>query len=121
MRTSPTLGACLSCTAQAAHNAVLRQQITWLQAEVTRLQAQVKTLQAQLRQTSANSHKPPSSDLPKQARVKMRELSTRKRGGQRGHRGSTRALLPVEEADELHVCQPTHCVGCGSPLTRSDA
>src|SRR5262249_34829320 len=46
----------------------------------------------------------------------VRELSTRPRGGQRGHRGSTRALLPVEEVDELHVCQPTHCAGCGSPL-----
>src|SRR2546427_12077456 len=108
MRTSPTLGACLSCTAQAAHNAVLRQQITWLQAEVARLQAQVKTLQAQLGQTSANSHKPPSSDPPTRARVRVRELSTRPRGGQPCHPGTTRQLRPVAEVDELHVYQPTH-------------
>ena len=120
MRTDPTLGACPRCTAQAARNALLRQQLTRLQAEVTRLREQLKTLQAQLSQTSANSHKPPSSDPPTRARVKVRELSTRPRGGQRGHRGTTRALLPVEEVDELHVCQPTHCGGCGSPLTGSD-
>ena len=28
--------------------------------------------------------------------------------------------LPVAEIDELHVCQPTHCAGCGSPVTGSD-
>ena len=38
-----------------------------MQAEVARLRAQVKTLQAQLFQTSANSHKPPSSDPPSRA------------------------------------------------------
>jgi hypothetical protein len=46
MRTGPTSSACPSCTAQAARNALLRQQITRLHAEVARLQAQVKTLQA---------------------------------------------------------------------------
>jgi len=50
----------------------------------------------------------------------VRELSTRPRGGQPGHRGTTRSLRPVAEIDELHVCQPTHCVGCGSPLTGRD-
>jgi transposase len=100
--------------------AALCQEIGRLHAEVTRLQAQVKTLQAQLSQTSANSHKPPSSDPPTRARVKVRELSTRQRGGQPGHQGTTRQLLPVTEVDELHVCQPTHCAGCGSPLTGSD-
>jgi transposase len=52
--------------------------------------------------------------------VKVRELSTRKRGGQPGHPGTTLQLRPVAEVDELHVCQPTHCAGCGSPLTGSD-
>jgi transposase len=52
--------------------------------------------------------------------VKVRELSTRQRGGQPGHPGTTRQLRPVAEVDELHVCQPTHCANCGSPLTGSD-
>jgi transposase len=120
MRTGPTSRTCPRCTAQAAANAVLRQQLTRLQAEVTRLREQLKILQAQLDQTSANSHKPPSSDPPTHTRVRVRELSTRPRGGQPGHRGTTRALLPVAEVDELHVCQPTHCGGCGSSLTGHD-
>jgi len=120
MRTSPTLDACPRCTAQAADNALLRQQITRLHAEVARLQAQVKTLQAQLSQTSANAQKPPSSDPPTRARVKVRELSPRQRGGQPSHPGTTRALRPVAEVAELQVCQPTPCASCGSPLTGSD-
>jgi transposase len=120
MRTSPAIKGCLRCAAQTARNAALPQELARLQAEVTRLQAQVKTLQAQLSQTSANSHKPPSSDPPTRARLKVRELSTRPRGGQPGHQGTTRQLQPVAEVDELHVCQPTHCVGCGSPLTGND-
>src|SRR5262249_9846826 len=120
MRTSLAIKDCPGCAAQAARNATLQQEITRLHAEVAQLRAQLQTLQAQLSQTSANSHKPPSSDPPTRARVKVRELSTRPRGGQPGHRGTTRALLPVTEVDELHVCQPTHCMGCGSPLAGRD-
>src|SRR5262245_12682379 len=113
MPASPVLSACPGCAAQALLTAALCQ-------EIARLHAEVKRLQAQLSQTSANSHKPPSSDPPNQERVRMRELSTRQRGGQPGHPGTTRALLPVKEVDELHVCQPTHCMNCGSSLTGSD-
>ena len=112
---------CPRCAVQAARNAALRQQITRLQAEVAQLQAQLKTLQSQLAQTSANSHKPPSSDPPSRARVRVRELSTRQRGGQRGHLGITRSLRPVAAVDDMHVCQPTHCAACGSSLTGSDS
>ncbi|HJY82272.1 MAG TPA: DUF6444 domain-containing protein [Candidatus Binatia bacterium] len=111
---------CSRCAAQAARNAALRRQVTLLQAEVARVRAQLHSLRAQVSQTSATSHKPPSSDPPDRVRVRVRELSTRPRGGQPGHRGTTRALLPAVEVDELHVCQPTHCTGCGSPLTGND-
>src|SRR5215813_3977109 len=120
MHVGQAVAGCPGCAAQAARNATLQQEITRLHAEVAQLRAQLQTLQAQLSQTSANSHKPPSSDPPTRARVKVRELSTRPRGGQPGHRGTTRPLLPVAAVDELHVCQPTHCVGCGSPLTGRD-
>jgi transposase len=120
MHIGQAVAGCPGCAAQAARNATLQQEITRLQAEVAQLRAQLQTLQAQLSQTSANSHKPPSSDPPTRARVKVRELSICPRGGQPGHRGTTRALLPVAEVDELHVCQPTHCTGCGSPLAGRD-
>jgi len=63
--------------------------------EIARLQAEVNRLQAQLRQTSANSHQPPSRDPPSRARVRVRELSTRQRGGQPGHQGTIWRLRPL--------------------------
>src|SRR5262245_24567793 len=113
MRSRQDISPCPSCAAQAVLTVVLCQ-------ELARLQAEVKRLPAQLAQTSANSHKPPSSDPPTRVRVRVRELSTRQRGGQPGHRGATRSRRPVAAVDELHVCQPTHCVGCGRPLSGSD-
>jgi transposase len=121
MHTGQAIKGCPGCAAQTARNAALGQELARLQAEVTRLQAEVKTLQAQLSQTSANSHQPPSSDPPTRARVRVRELSTRQRGGQPGHRGTTRSLRPVASVDELHVCQPTHCTHYGNPLRGSDS
>jgi hypothetical protein len=113
MRVSQVISTCPGCAAQAVRTGALCQ-------EIARLQAEVNRLKAQLSRTSANSHQPPSSDPPPRARTKVRELSTRPWGGQPGHRGTTRPLLPVAEVDELHVCQPSHCAGCGSPLTGSD-
>jgi len=81
MSEGQAISGCPRCTAQALLMAGLRQEIVGLQAEVARLRGQLKTLQAQLHQTSANSHKPPSSDPPSRARGKVRELSTRQRGG----------------------------------------
>src|SRR5215831_2742336 len=107
MRARQGTSPCPTCAAQAVLTAALCQEIAWLQAEV-------KRLQVQLAQTSANSHKPPSSDPPPRAQVKVRELNVRPRGGQPGHPGTTRLLQPVTEVDELHVCKPTHCVGCRS-------
>ncbi len=120
MSTGRALSQCPRYAAQAAHNAALRQQITRLQAEVAQLQAQLKTLQSQLSQTSATSYKPPSSDPPGRTRIGVRELSTRRRGGQPGHSETTRPLVSIAAVDELHVCQPTHCGSCGSPFTGSD-
>jgi transposase len=120
MHARQVISSCPNCAAQVVLTAALCQEIGRLHAEVTRLQAQVTALQTQLSQTSANSHKPPSSDPPTRARVRMRELSTRQRGGQPGHPGTTRQLRPVAAVDELHLCQPTNCVHCGNPLRGSD-
>jgi transposase len=73
------------------------------QVLIVALQAHIRELEARLGQTSANSSRPPSSDSP-QAPVRPKApLSGRKRGGQPGHRGVFRRLLPVEEVDELVV------------------
>jgi transposase len=71
-----------------------------LEAKVRMLQEQVRTLEEQLKQTSRNSSRPPSSDPPHAQRPK-RPRSGRRRGGQLGHRGQTRTLIPVEDVNEV--------------------
>src|SRR3954470_14100451 len=83
-----------------------------LRAENAVLRARVRELEARLGQTSANSSRPPSSDPP-QAPVRPKAPpSGRKRGGQPGHRGACRALLPVEQVDEIVPVVPKRCRHC---------
>jgi transposase len=49
---------------------------------------------------------------PKQRAV----LSGRKRGGQPGHRGAFRRLLPVEQVDEIVAVLPERCRHCQQPF-----
>ena len=79
-----------------------------LWARLEALEAKVDGLQRQVGRNSTNSSKPPSSDGPKVERPK-RTPTGRRRGGQPGHEGSTRAL--VEDPDEFVVCKPSRCDG----------
>src|SRR5688572_3310321 len=90
-----------------------------LEARVHTLQEQVRTLEEQLKQNSRNSSRPPSSDPP-QAQGPKRPRSGRRRGGQPGHRGQTRTLLPVEEVNQVVLIKPEQCAGCHAPLTGDD-
>src|SRR3954468_15514882 len=73
----------------------------------------IRELGARLGQDSSNSSRPPSSDPP-QAPVRPKAPpSGRKRGGQPGHRGAFRALLPVEQVDEIVILEPERCRHCG--------
>ena len=60
----------------------------------------IRELVARLGQTSANSSRPPSSDPPRVLPKRRAAPWGRKRGGQSGHRGAFRALLPIEQVDE---------------------
>src|SRR5437762_7227035 len=83
------------------------------QALIVALQARVRDLEARLGQTSANSSCPPSAD-PLQVPVRPKAPpSGRKRGGQPGHRGAFRGLLPVEQVDEVVTEVPEVCRRCG--------
>src|SRR5689334_21039913 len=82
------------------------------QALILAQQERIRDLEARLSQTSANSSRPPSSDPP-QARARSKAPSSdRKRGGQPGHRGACRALLPVEQVDEVVAVVPERCRHC---------
>ena len=94
--------------------------IAELEATVATLKALVEELSEKLRRNSSNSHMPPSSDGPGAAgrgqRPRGKLPSGRKRGGQGGHRGSHRVLLPIESVDAFIELYPAACEGCGALL-----
>ncbi len=89
------------------------------EAKVALLERQVAELSARLNQNSTNSHRPPSTDLPgRKARREGRkkEPSGKKAGGQTGHKGSHRKLLPTSEVDEIVAVRAENCACCGESL-----
>src|SRR5499425_2681437 len=103
-----------------AHIETLEGQVQTLTSMVHTLQEQVRTLEERLKQTSRNSSRPPSTDPPPHQRPR-RPPGKRRRGGQPGHPGQTRTLVPVEEVDEVVVLKPTQCSSCHAPLSGDDA
>src|SRR5438128_2281792 len=90
-------------------NAALRVKNAALCVENAALRERVQELAARLGQTSANSSRPPSSDPPQAPAKRRPPASGRKRGGQPGHRGACRGLLPVEQVDEVVAVVPERC------------
>jgi transposase len=93
----------------------LRAENAELKALVVKLLARIDELEAQLKQNSGNSSKPPSSDLGRKRKPPV-EPSGRKQGGQPGHVGSTRKLVPLAEVDEVVDRDPELCEQCGASL-----
>ena len=96
--------------------ATLRRENAALRKENAVLHERVRELEARLGQTSANSSRPPSMDPPQAPARPKAPPSGRKRGGQPGHRGAYRALLLVEQVDEIVVVEPERCRHCGQPF-----
>lgn len=92
-------------------------------AKLTELTAQVAKLTELLNRNSSNSHLPPSSDGPGASSRgggagNVRHKAKRGRGGQKGHRGNHRALLPPECVNTFVDLFPRVCLGCAHPLPR---
>ena len=99
----------------------VREYIRTLEARVAELEATVQRLLERLQQDSHNSSRPPSSDPPQALRKRARRgPSGRKRGGQPGHPGQTRALVPTEEVDTIVPVKPQQCHRCQHPLQGED-
>jgi transposase len=77
-----------------------------------RLEARVGELERRLSRSSRNSSLPPSQDPPSAPPKPRRPSSGRKRGGQPGHEGSNRPLLPLERVDEVVEHWPERCRSC---------
>jgi len=87
--------------------------------ELQQLRAEVASLREQVNQSSHNSSRPPSSDPPS-VPARKRRGSGRPPGGQPGHEGRGRRLLPVEQVDVVVPVKPDTCASCGHPLVGDD-
>ena len=92
-----------------------------LEARVAALEAMVQQWREQLQQDSRTSSRPPSSDPPQAVcRRPRRERTGRRPGGQPGHEGHTRGLVPVEQAAVVIPVKPARCRRCQHPLAGED-
>ena len=77
-----------------------------------RLEARVAELERRLNRSSRNSSLPPSQDPPSAPPRPGGKRSGRGRGGQSGHEGRHRRLLPPERVDEVVEHWPVRCRSC---------
>jgi transposase len=85
-----------------------------------RLEARVAELERRLSRSSRNSSLPPSQDPPSAPPRPRRPGSGRKRGGQPGHEGRHRRLLPPEQVDEVVDHWPVRCRSCAHVFADPD-
>ncbi len=89
--------------------------------ENRQLKLTIAKLEEQLRRNSRNSSQPPSQDTATQKPVQEATAHLgRRRGGQVGHVGYGRELVPVEAVDRVVVHRPEACAGCGALLLGVD-
>jgi transposase len=99
----------------------LEETVQSLKAAIQQVETTAHQLREQLQQNSRTSARPPSSDPPQAlAQRPRREPSGRRPGGQLGHEGQTRVLLPVEEVDVVIPLKPERCPRCQHPLLGED-
>ena len=99
-------------------------QIADAEKQIADAEKQIADLERQLglrKQNSTNSSKPPSSDgLAGDQRSRGRKRkSRRKPGGQPGHAGHHRRLVPTAEVSHVEVLLPSQCGHCGGRLPQN--
>lgn len=81
-----------------------------------RLWNEHQQLREQLGLTSRNSSTPPSSDPPSAPPRERKAPTGRAPGGQPGHPGPTRELVPDDQVQEVIPVRPATCRQCGHAL-----
>lgn len=98
----------------------LEQEQARLEKENARLQERLSKLEGRLGQNSRNSSRSPSSDPPWTPEPPPKPGSGRKPGGQPGHEGHQRALVPESEVSKIIAVKPAQCRDCGAALRGED-
>lgn len=81
---------------------------------------EIESLKEKLNTNSDNSSKPPSSNLFKGNKNSNKKKDKRNRGGQAGHPGVTRNLLPESEVNYIEKHQPPSLCECGGDVKAID-
>ncbi|MHB8577683.1 MAG: IS66 family transposase [Dehalococcoidia bacterium] len=106
-----------------AHPAVVVR-IAALEAALATAQARLAELAATLTKpakTPENSSRPPSTAFKadradRRRAAKADGAPAAKRGPKPGHRGVSRSRVPSDQVDQVIVCRPRQCGGCGTAL-----
>ena len=105
--------------------AELEKELAERDQEIRDKEEQIADLEHQLaghKKDSTNSSKPPSSDGPAAGKRihAQRPKSKRKPGGQPGHPGKCRSLVPVEQVTQVVPMLPNSCRGCHREFTKKE-
>ena len=94
------------------------EQIARLSARVAEQDERIAQLERRVGRSSRNSSQPPSQDPPG-APKRGKDPSGRRAGGQPGHEGKGRPLLPAWAVDEVVEHWPADC-GCGHVFSEAE-
>lgn len=97
----------------------VRELVYSLIERIEKLEGKIRNLEDEKNKNSKNSSKPPSSKGSAISPTGEKK-SKRKKGGQPGHRGAIRKLVPIEDVDEHYDIKPEMCDKCGCGLSGAD-
>ncbi len=97
----------------------LQKYIIELQKQDELLIVRMEELERRIGMNSQNSSMPPSSDPPYLQSPKKKSTG-RNPGGQPGHKGFFRQLLPIEKVNNVIVLKPSVCKNCKQRLKGDD-
>jgi transposase len=105
--------------ALSAQNERLQAQVETLTARVARQDERIAQLERRLNRCSRNSSQPPSVDPPGTTPRRGKDSSGRRQGGQPGHEGKGRPLLPAWAVDAVVDHWPDRC-DCGHEFAQDE-